>query len=162
MYFNRFNLLIREFCAAGGVTSNEELVTDLLASLPEEFETHISVLEAMDVKNAELDLEAAQKFLLEVDLRKRLKKDESEGSSAFASKGNPRNPKASGSSDDDVTCFTCGKKGHKSPKCPDKKSKPRGKKNRDKQANVSEQSSSHAFLGEKTASRATDGQSRDY
>lgn len=154
VFLDRFNLLVQQFKNAGGTTSKEELVTDLLAALPEEYETHISVLEALDVDN-DLDIERAQKYLLEVELRKRVKKPDSDTPRAFASKGKFKPKEGSGSNEAEVKCFTCGEVGYKSPGCPkkapNKSKKFKGKSKKSSQANVTDMSgTSHAFLGAMT------------
>lgn len=73
-YLQRYDTLVEDFKIAGGVIEDDELVTSLLATLPEKFDNIVTVLETMD----DLMYDRAKSLLLEHETRSKNKTVEEE------------------------------------------------------------------------------------
>lgn len=125
-YFLRFDKLVAEYCAAGGVLDDDDQVEMLLATLPDRFDNVVTVLETLD---DHCTYDRAKTALLERELKLTDRKETSHAeqpssSVAFSShqgkfKQN-HNKQHSKGKKKPIRCYNCGELNHKSPKCPKK------------------------------------------
>lgn len=121
MFLRRYDALVEDFRTAGGVIEDNELVTSLLATLPEKYDNIVTVLETMD----DLFYDRAKALLLEREMKLNEKsghENETPITTAFSTnKGKNSRRKPTKSKKKPNTCWTCGEPNHKSPDCPQKK-----------------------------------------
>lgn len=121
-FFLNFDKLVSEYRSAGGDLDDEDLVETLLASLPDNYDNVVTVLETME---GDCTYDKAKTALLERELKLVEKhanaNTETSTSVAFSSKkGKFNNRNRNRNKKKDIRCYTCGEAGHKSPSCPKK------------------------------------------
>lgn len=123
-----FEQILRDLKAVGAKMEEEDIVCQLLLSLPESYESVVTALETM--KPEELTMEFVKGRLLDRDIKKKSmvrgeqKSFTDEHSSAMM-----------GYNKKQIICFLCGKKGHFQNNCPDFKKNCNCKANRNNCAN---------------------------
>lgn len=152
-FFNQFDQLIREYKTAGGSMPSDEILLCLLETMPEEYDSIVTVLQ-VQAKNITISLESAKNSLIEYEAKKRKNMNCSNASNdsvAFsARKGtyqkNKNQPQNRGNGS--VRCYNCNKQGHKADKCTEPKKKKSPNQGYDR---------SWAVLGSTLLSSAGDG-----
>lgn len=115
----KFDKVLRDLKAVGAKMEEEDIICQLLMSLPKIFEPVITALETL--KAEELTMEFVKGRLLDCDIKRRT--NNFNGNQSQDRKSNVINevPLAMlGYSKKNITCFICGKKGHYQNNCPDK------------------------------------------
>lgn len=97
-HFLKFEILINDLEAAGSKIENSDKVCHLLLTLGEEYDTVITSLETM-CDDKDLSIEFVKSRLLDAEIKLKNKHSESHEQSAM------------------LTCYKCGKEGHKSYQC---------------------------------------------
>lgn len=113
MYINRSKSLMHELLDVGHDVKPKEMASRLLAGLPVEFDTLVTILEGQEV----LDLDVVVMRLMEVAAKNEKARSSVDNVSAFFAKKGGNDKK----SDDNRRCWVCGEKGHISRDCKDKK-----------------------------------------
>lgn len=131
-YFLRFSALVEEFKSAGGTVDNDEIVVQLLATMPDEYDSVVTVLETLgDTADSskKLTLDRAKAVLIERELKLQSKKSETastsaESSAAFnaqkqktSSNPNSKYPNKQQKNKSGLLCYNCGRAGHKQATC---------------------------------------------
>lgn len=107
-----FDKILRSLKAVGANMEEEDIICQLLLSLPESYESVITALETM--KAEELTIEFVKGRLLDIDIKKK-----SMGSKERLEHNEDHPSAMMGYNKKQITCFLCGKKGHFQNNCPD-------------------------------------------
>lgn len=120
-YVARAKALQSDLLASGHEVKSCEVAWSVLAGLPKEYETVVTILEASD---SELDLDSLLPKLLHVETRLARESDSGDDkAAAFMAHGNrgSQSTPPEGSRHHDKECYYCGKKGHIKAHCFKKK-----------------------------------------
>lgn len=109
MYVNRAKNIMHELQGVDHVVKPVEMASRLLAGLPSDFDTLVMVLEG----EKELDLDMVITRMIELEAKSKSKLVDHGFTALMAKKGRRDNK--------DRACWVCGKVGHISKDCPDKK-----------------------------------------
>lgn len=108
----KFNKIVRQLKAVGANMEDEDVICQLLLSLPKTFDQVVTALETM--KAEDLTMEFVKGRLLDCELKRQL--------NILNEKHSEEHPTAMlGSKNKVVTCYLCGKKGHYQSECPQNK-----------------------------------------
>jgi len=121
-FFMEFEAAVRAYKSAGGTVDESELVIFLLIAMPNEYNTVVATLETLE--EHDLTMDRVKGRLLEAELKLKSEKTNTDGTAD----GTP----LSFETQVKITCYKCGKLGHKANKC---KSKVGKKKFTKQQAN---------------------------
>ena len=125
-YFAKFESAVYDLKAVGGKMEEEDIVMQLLISLPDSYDGLVMALE--NLPESELTMDRVKARLLEEELKRNSRKeptDNGSGNAAFNAK--KREPKKSNKSNK-PRCYHCNEMGHKKPECPKLKSSSAAKK----------------------------------
>ena len=135
-HLRRFDELTAELECAGVALTRDDIVEQLLMSMPKPYEVTVQVMEAME----NLTLEVAKGKLL--NQYERMKTTSSESKDAMTEKDDNTTVSFVGQDKRNYRCHKCGKKGHLRAQC---RSKPKSDSNRNGEFRNQESSQSSSF-----------------
>lgn len=113
-YFMRYETTIREYKNAGGTVQEDEMIVQLLSSLPDSFNSITAALETKDEKELTFDK-------VKILLLKHEEKIKGKANDIVAPSSAPSSVAFGARRQDVPQCYNCNQLGHKSPQCPKNK-----------------------------------------
>lgn len=108
-HFLKFDRILRELKSAGAKMEDEDVVCQLLLTLPKSYDPVVTALETMKID--ELTIEFVKGRLLDDDIKRKTNNEPNENTET------PTAVAMSGVMKKDVICYTCGKRGHYKTDC---------------------------------------------
>lgn len=138
-HFLKFDTKIRELKSTGAKMEDLDIVVHLLLTLPETYDNLVTALETMD--QDKLNLEFVKTRLMD-EHNKRTGRESSSKSNE------PGAMHVKGKKKKRVTCYSCGKPGHKAPECRSTKKKGKDSENANEAQATSKESTMCAIVNE--------------